>query len=366
MPALKVGIIGGGLIAQVEHLPNLLALPGLFTVVGIADPSAKVRAHLAGRYGIAAVATAEEIFDLKPDAVLVATPDSYHADIVVAALERGFHVFTEKPLCYDVADARRVLAARDAAGRVVQVGYMKRFDPAYLALRDMLARHKGALRAVTVDVVDSDAWAYVAHRDMIVPDDVPEALVAESQARKQAQVTAALGLPDPDPAVSRGFSGPFCSSLVHDLNLVQGLLEAANVHIGSPLAAAFIAGGRDGGTLTARLDPVGAVATMTWVAAPNVAYYSERIRLVYEDAVYELEFPSPYLNHHPTRLIERRSDGHHLEEIHHRPSYAEPFVEELKSWHGAITAGTPVVNTVEQAALDLDLLARFARLAQPG
>lgn len=364
MAPLKVGIIGGGLIAQVEHLPNLLALPELFTVVGIADPSAKVRAHLAKRYGIAAVATADEIFALKPDAVVVATPDSYHADIIVEALGRGLHVFTEKPLCYDVADARRVLAARDAAGKVVQVGYMKRFDPAYVALKDMLSRRKGGLRAVTVDVIDSDAWAYVAHRDLIVPDDVPEALIAESGERRRAQVTAALGVPDPDPLVFAGFSGPFCSSLVHDINVVQGLLDAAGARIGKPVGAAFIAGSI-GGTLTAKLDPDDAVVTMTWVAAPEVAYYSERIRLVFEDAVYEVEFPSPYLNHHPTRLIERRSDGHHLQEIHHRPSYAESFVEELKSWHSAITSGTPVVNTVEQALTDMDLLARFARLALP-
>lgn len=362
MSRLSVGIIGGGLIAQVEHLPNLLALPELFSVVGIADPSAKVRDHLAARYGIAAVATADEIFAMKPDAVVVATPDSYHADIIVAALERGFHVFTEKPLCYDVADADRVLAARDAAGKVVQVGYMKRFDPAYAALRDLLAKRSGTLRTVTVDVIDSDAWAYVAHRDMIVPDDVPAALIEESAARKRAQVTAALGLGEVDPLIFRGFAGPFCSSIVHDINLVQGLLEAARTHIDRPVGAAFIAGEK-GGSFMAKLEPGDAVVTMTWVAAHKVAYYSERIRLVYEDAVYELEFPSPYLNHHPTRLIERRSNGHHFEEIHHRPSYAEGFVEELKSWHSAITNGTPVLNTVEQARTDLALLAGFARLA---
>jgi len=59
-----------------------------------------------------------------------------------------------------------------------------------------------------------------------------------------------------------------------------------------------------GGHFSARLDPVDAVVSMNWVAAPKVAYYSERVRIVYDDAVFELEFPSPYLNHHPTRLTE--------------------------------------------------------------
>ena len=46
MSKLRVGVIGGGLVAQVEHLPNLIALPDLFDVVGVADPSAKVRTPL--------------------------------------------------------------------------------------------------------------------------------------------------------------------------------------------------------------------------------------------------------------------------------------------------------------------------------
>jgi predicted dehydrogenase len=362
MKQLKVGIVGGGLITQVEHLPNLLAMPDRFRVAGVADPSAAVRAHLAERYGVATVETAKALLDLDLDAVVVATPDAYHSEIIVMALARGLHVFTEKPLCYTAADAERIRVARDQAGRVVQVGYMKRFDPAYLALLELLKAQRGPLRAVTVDVVDSDAWAYVAHRDLLVPDDVPPELIAEGAARRRAQVANALGDAASDPAVAKGFSGPFCSSLVHDINLVQGLLEAVGTRFAAPIGAGFI-DGDTGGALSARLAPGDAIVSLTWVAAPKVAYYSERVRLVFEDAVYELEFPSPYLNHQPTRLVERRSDGQHLREISHRPSYAEPFVEEMKAWHAAVTMGGPVTNTVEQAARDIALLAAFAKLA---
>lgn len=358
---LRIGIVGCGLITQVEHLPNLLALPQLFTVAALADPSATVRNALSARHGIAAFATADELFGQGLDAVLIASPDPYHADLVVAALQHGLHVFCEKPLCYSVADARRIAAARDAARRVMQVGYMKRFDPAYLALRDLLSRSHGPLRAVTVDVIDADAAPFVQHRDLVVPDDIPAALVAESSARKAAQVEAALGFAAAPP-VSSGFAGPYAAAMVHDLNLVQGLLEPLGVAFGTPLGAGFVADGR-GCHLTAQLAPGDGLVTMTWVAAPQLAYYCERISLVFDDANYELRFPSPYLNHHPTVLVERRADGFHLEEISHRPSYAEPFVEELKAFHAAITAGAPVVNTVEQAAIDMGLFADFARLA---
>ncbi len=361
MTQLRVGIVGGGLVAQVEHLPNLIALADLFNVVGVADPSKAVRTHLTKRYGVTAFATADALLAEPLDCVVIATPDAYHADLIVAALERGLHVFCEKPLCYSVADAQRIRAARDSAGRIVQVGYMKRFDPAYRALCELLAAHSGRVRAVNVDVVDSDAWAYVAHRDLIQPDDVPPTQIAEGSARRAEQVTAALEF-TPEPVAFKGFSGPYCSSIIHDLNLVQGLLAVIDTRIDRPIGAAFIDGDA-GGFLSAKLTPGDSLVAMTWVAAPKVAYYSERISLVFEDAVYELRFPSPYLNHHPTALIERRSDGHHLRETHHRPSYAEPFVEELKAWHAAIVSGGAVVNTVEQAETDIRLLADFAHLA---
>ena len=364
MTRLKVGIAGCGLVTQVEHLPNLINLPALFEVVAIADPSATVRKTLSERHGLRAFESATEMMDAGLDAVVIATPDSYHADLAVAALERGLHVFSEKPLSYNTADIARIAAARDKAGRIVQVGYMKRFDPAYRMLCDLLGKVGSPLRAVTVDVLDSDATPFVSHHDMVVPDDIPKALIEEGAARRAAQVKAALGT-DADPLVTRGFSGPYSSSLVHDLNLVQGLLDAAGARMGKPVGAAFIAG-NSGGYLSAKLDPTDGLVTMTWVATPRLAYYCERISLIFDDRNFELRFPSPYLNHQPTALIERRANGLALEEIRHRPSYAEPFVEELKGWHAAIVDGAPVVNTVEQAGTDMGLFATFAKIALQG
>ncbi|MEO8669306.1 MAG: Gfo/Idh/MocA family oxidoreductase, partial [Bauldia sp.] len=155
---LDVGIIGGGLITQVEHLPNLLDLPALFNVVGVADPSAKVRAHLGLRFGVASFATAEELFHAKLDAVLIATPDAYHAELAIAAVERGLHVFCEKPLAYAVEDIDKVAAARDRAGKVVQVGTMQRFDPAWRLLADKVEGLGERLRLISVAVNDPDFW----------------------------------------------------------------------------------------------------------------------------------------------------------------------------------------------------------------
>jgi predicted dehydrogenase len=361
MQRLSVGIIGCGLITQVEHLPNLLALSDRFEVIGVVDPSAKVRAHLAQLHGVDAVATAEQLFSRKPDCVVIATPDAYHVELTLAALERGINVFVEKPLCYVPADAERIAHARDKAGKIVQVGYMKRFDPAYLVLSDLLRRQTSELKAVNVDVLDPDFWPFVAHRNVYFGDDVPAELIAENNRKRGDQIAGALGFVPSSDGV-KGFAGPLCSSLVHDVNLVNGTLGALNQSIGEPIAAA-LHNGDAGVAAIARVTGSGAPVTMSWHTVPKLAHYSERLTFTFEDAVFELRFPSPYLNHQPTELIERRSTGLAYSETFHRPSYAEAFVEEMRAFHAAVTKHGPSLNTVENAGVDMALLVSLGRLA---
>jgi len=358
---IDIGIIGGGLIAQVEHLPNLLNLPALFRVRGLADPSAKVRAHIAQRWGVPTFATAGEIFEQKLDAVLIATPDSYHADLAVEALGLSLHVFCEKPLCYFPADAVRVAAARDKAKRVMQVGYMKRFDPSWRLLRDLVRDFGRHLRMVSVEVNDPDSWPFTAHRDFLAGDDVAPELIAEGQKRRADQIARALGRPA-TPAEIKGFAGPYCSSMVHDVNLVHGLLDAMGVGTGEVTGAAVYAGGA-GGHGAVRLTPHDGLWSVFHLAVPNLADYLERVTLYFNDRIYELEFPSPYLNHQQTRLIERRSTGHHAETILHRASYKEAFVEELRAFAAAVAGEAPPENPVEDAVRDMTLLGKFGRRA---
>jgi predicted dehydrogenase len=358
---IAVGIIGGGLIAQVEHLPNLLNLPDRFRVVGVAEPSAKVRQHLQRRFGVTTFAAAEQLLEQQLGAALIAAPDAYHADLAMAALERGLHVFCEKPLAYSVEDIDRIVSARDRADRVVQVGYMKRFDPAWRMLAEAVRGRGERLRLVSVEVNDPDSWPFVAHRDFVAGDDVGPGLIEENAARRAAQVARALGQ-TPDRAGLIGFTGPYCSSLVHDVNLVHGLLDAMELTTGPVVGAAFFAGS-EGGEAAVRLSPGGGLWTMTHLAVPKLADYFERVTLMFDDAVYELGFPSPYLNHHPTALVEKRSDGHQARTIVHRPSYKEAFVEELLGWWSAIVEGAAVVNTVEAARRDMALLGALGRVA---
>jgi predicted dehydrogenase len=122
---VRIGIVGAGGIAQVEHVPNLMRLKDRFEVIGIADPSRTARDFITARYGIAGFETLAALLDQRLDALLVASPDALHKEHVLAGLGAGLHVFCEKPLCYGSGDISDLITARDRAGRVLQVGYMK-------------------------------------------------------------------------------------------------------------------------------------------------------------------------------------------------------------------------------------------------
>lgn len=76
----------------------------------------------------------QALSDTKPDLVVIATYTETHADYAIAAMEAGAHVFVEKPLAMTVADAARVIAKAQAAGRKLVVGYILRHHPSWMRL----------------------------------------------------------------------------------------------------------------------------------------------------------------------------------------------------------------------------------------
>src|SRR3954454_24756111 len=159
---LRVALFGAGLVGQAAHAPTLWDDRDRWEIVAVADPSASVRAAIAERYGIPnAVATLEEALALGLDAVVIAVPDPAHRPAVLAALRANVHVFCEKPLAVTVAECDEIIEAR--GNRVVQVGYMKLYDPAVERMVERLADGPAELVHLTVEVNDPDQSPFFDH-----------------------------------------------------------------------------------------------------------------------------------------------------------------------------------------------------------
>ncbi len=159
-----------------------------------------------------------------------------------------------------------------------------------------------------------------------------------------------------------GFTNSYCSSLIHDINAVHGMLDVMGIDTGNIVGAAFYADG-DGGHGSVRLTGCKALWQMSHLFVPKLADYQERISLYFDDAVFELTFPSPYLNHFPTRLTVARSEGNVWQKTEYRAGYEEAFIRELTGFWQSVVEGKAVRNTVEAAARDLRLAAQLASVA---
>jgi len=126
----RVGFAGAGNFAS--FLAESLVAAGAIEVAGVFDPGrVAVPSVLAGARRADSLAA---LLQGSIDLVVVAGPPSTHVDTAVAALEAGKHVFLEKPMALNAAEAQRIVRAEQASGCKVQVDHVLRFSPIYAAL----------------------------------------------------------------------------------------------------------------------------------------------------------------------------------------------------------------------------------------
>lgn len=136
---VKVALIGSGRMGAYHGATLGSRLPNA-RLVAVADPAPGAAERLAGELEADRWYTdaAEAFADPEVEAVVIAAPARFHADLVVAAAAAGKAVFCEKPMAITLADADRAIEAARAAGVVLQVGFNRRFAPDWAAARELL------------------------------------------------------------------------------------------------------------------------------------------------------------------------------------------------------------------------------------
>ncbi len=135
---VRVGQIGVGYWGK-NLLRNFTELPGC-DLTWICDIAEDVRERVAESHPDAHIcADSAEVFAAPDvDAVVIATPAVTHAEIALAALEAGKHVFVEKPMALTVADAESMVEAAKRSGRILMVGHLLEYHPAFSHVQEMI------------------------------------------------------------------------------------------------------------------------------------------------------------------------------------------------------------------------------------
>jgi myo-inositol 2-dehydrogenase/D-chiro-inositol 1-dehydrogenase len=288
-----VGVVGTGIMGGDHARTMARKVPGA-TVSAVADIDLARAEALADELGAVAYAESRELIGSPGvDAVIVASADSTHTELVLAALQAGKPVLCEKPLALDLDDCARIIAAERAGGvRLVSVGFSRRFDPPLVELR----------RALATGEIGRPLIAHAVHRNV-----------------------------SNDPAGDS--AATVLGSAIHELDQIPWLFSAPVTEVSwhAPASTSLLPQRQDPQLLLLRT----ADGTLTTVEVfVNAVYgYDVRLEVVGETGTLALA--------HPAGVIRDSSGARRTAyAADWRPRYAAAYHAELQAWTSAIAHGS--------------------------
>ena len=132
--ALKIGVIGAGHLGKI-HLRCIQSVPTL-ELAGFYDADKINSEKVAQDFSTTAFENEAQLIDAV-DIIDIVTPTVFHYKVAEAAIKKGKHVFIEKPLTHTVQEAKKLIALAEKYKVKVQVGHVERFNPAFLAIKNV-------------------------------------------------------------------------------------------------------------------------------------------------------------------------------------------------------------------------------------
>ncbi|MCW3113180.1 MAG: Gfo/Idh/MocA family oxidoreductase [Segetibacter sp.] len=131
---LKIGVFGTGHLGKF-HLNNWKEIEGV-KLVGFYEPVEETAKEVIEKYGLKRYTDVNKLIDAC-DAVDIVAPTNHHFYLCEKAIRKGKHVFVEKPLAHTIEEGRLLVNMAREANIKMQVGHVERFNPAFLALKDI-------------------------------------------------------------------------------------------------------------------------------------------------------------------------------------------------------------------------------------
>jgi predicted dehydrogenase len=356
---VRLAVIGLGGISQSVHLPLIQRCHDAVELVAVVDLSASRGDAIADAHGVGpgrytsvdALVAAVGSGSIEVDGAIVATTGSHAGDVgkLVAA---GIRVLAEKPLAYSLAELEQL----EVLGRErgidladwIRVGYMKEYDPASVAARELLAGVN--LRAVTVEVLHPADGAQLAFANLRpAPTDVAPDALAPLLARTAEIVDGAVG--ELTPALRTLYTNVVLGSVVHDIALLRvlvgGLGEVRSARHWPDVLPGSL---RLDGTLAEHDVPW----SIDWHFLPEYPEYRETVSFHHDTGTIRLVFSVPYVLNVPTLL--EVVDGPGALGARHAVStwmQHEAFERELRAFAALVRGNGMPGSSVAESADDI-------------
>lgn len=351
MKRLRVAIIGCGHVAQWLHIPYLRELDDRYEIVAACDISPRLVERVGSFFGIVGRYTDYQrmLEEIHPDICLIATVDHYPP--AIAAVEAGAHILVEKPMCLLLSEAEHLAARAEELGRVVQVGYHKRYDPNYLRGLELM-KETGERRLLHLRCIIGPNARYF---DDFWPgwryDDAPPMPSSHEKIRTE------LGADIPDIFLnSYGFMGGLST---HTFSILRGLYPEVPVVHGCRISG-------KGNFYTALLETGDGVMVTLETGSVDVKSFDEEMALYAHDRVIKINFPSPYLKNAATEVMMKSMSGRELVEQRFVASNEEAYKREWEALYRSIVHNAPVATPAREGVMDIQLMHKLLEAARGG
>ncbi|POR34955.1 hypothetical protein TPAR_04867 [Tolypocladium paradoxum] len=358
---LQVGVIGGGDVAQIVHLPTFLFLSSLYRVTAICDVSQKTADHCATRFGIPRATTnpADIFNDASIDVVVVLTSDEYHAPYTIACLQAGKNVLVEKPITLSLRAAQEIIDAESAApnGARVFVGYMRRYAPSLEAFKREVASMGSIKYARVRDIIGPNA--YFIGQSGTEPKKYHDDIAPEASQERTVRLATLLGQAW---GVSSEKLSPeqmdYCCLLAnlgsHGLSLMREVLGG--------LPEEVLASTDNARWYTTmfeyqnRTNPNDRFTCLYETGIDSVPRFDSQVAIYGENKSVAICYDTPFVKGLGI-TVEIDELNEHGEKCHRslQTSYEDAYTAELRDWYECVVNGKEIKTTARDAIEDLKL-----------
>ncbi|NRA99842.1 MAG: inositol 2-dehydrogenase [Rhodobacteraceae bacterium] len=322
---IRFGVLGSGRIGQV-HARTLAHLPGA-KVAAVSDAFESAAQSLAGEVGSDVRDTDAIVASDDIDAIAICTPTDTHADLIEASVRAGKPVFCEKPIDLDTDRVRSCLATVAESGVPLMIGFQRRFDPDFVALK---------------------------------------AALQDGRIGKTEQIAITSRDPGPPPVdyIKRS-GGIFRDMMIHDFDMARFLLDAPIrrlIATGSVMVSDEIGAAGDVDTATVLMEAEGGAQIVISISRRATYGYDQRIEVLGSEGMLQAG------NHTETTVLRAGADGFSGAPLQNffMDRYARAYADEMRAFMACVADGTPPPVTGADGLAALELADAAAQSATSG